>query len=56
VRVLLIAAKSIGGRGGRLGLVCPDNSVARVLRIAHIGDVIPTFADEAAARAVLAPG
>src|ERR1700739_1035451 len=43
LRVLLMGAKIVTGRGGRLAIVCPDNNVAKVLRRAGGGELIPIF-------------
>jgi anti-sigma B factor antagonist len=54
IRVLLVAAKIVNGKGGRLVILCPDNYVARVLDTAGLHALIPVFRDEAAALAALA--
>lgn len=43
IRVLLMGAKIVNGRGGRLAIVCPDNNVAKVLRRAGGSELIPIF-------------
>ena len=43
IRVLLIGAKIIAGKGGKLVLACPENNVARVLKTAGTNQLIPTF-------------
>jgi anti-anti-sigma factor len=54
VRVLLVAAKICHGKGGKLVLLCPDSHVAKVLRIARIDGLVPTFESEGAAVSALA--
>ncbi len=54
IRVLLVAAKIANGKGGQMVIVCPNQSVARILKIAGADTLIPTFQDEAAATAALA--
>lgn len=49
VRVLLVGAKITAGKGGKLAIVCPDNNVAKVLKTAGIGDLVPVFQSEDAA-------
>jgi anti-anti-sigma factor len=51
VRVLLFGAKIVDRKGGRIALICPDAGLARVLMIARVDALIPTFASEAAAAA-----
>jgi len=53
LRVLLVAAKIMRGKGGKLVLFCPDNHVFRVLRMARADDLIPIYSTaHAAASAV----
>lgn len=54
IRVLLLGAKIVAGKGGRLVIVCPDNNVAKVLRSAGLDTLIPLHQTEAAATAALA--
>jgi anti-anti-sigma factor len=54
IRVLLVAAKIVNGKGGKLVILCPDNYVGRVLDTAGLNALIPVFRDEAAAAAALA--
>jgi anti-anti-sigma factor len=54
IRVLLLGAKIVAGKGGRLVIVCPDNNVAKVLRSAGLDTLIPLHPTEAAATAALA--
>jgi len=54
IRVLLVGAKIINGKGGKLVIVCPANNVAKVLRTAGTDALIPVFPDEPAATAALA--
>src|SRR5215471_11614794 len=53
IRVLLIGAKIVAGKGGRLVLVCPDNNVAKVLKTAGTDALIPLHHSEGAATAAL---
>jgi anti-anti-sigma factor len=53
VRILLVAAKSVHGRGGKLALLCPAGNVAKVLQSARAGDLIPTFSTPEAALAAV---
>ena len=53
LRVLLMGAKIANGKGGRLAIVCPDNNVAKVLRMAGGSELIPVFRDRDAAFAAL---
>ena len=43
IRVLLVGAKIITGKGGRLVIMCPANNVAKVLRTAGTDVLIPVF-------------
>lgn len=54
IRVLLVGAKIIKSKGGRLVIMCPGNNVAKVLRTAGTDALIPVFQDEQAAAAALA--
>lgn len=53
IRVLLIGAKIIAGKGGALVILCPDNNVAKVLKSAGVDALIPIHRTEAAATAAL---
>jgi anti-sigma B factor antagonist len=53
IRVLLIGAKIIAGKGGALVILCPDNNVAKVLKSAGVDALIPIHQTEAAATAAL---
>jgi len=53
IRVLLVGAKIVHGKGGRLVLVCPDNNVAKVLKTAGTDALIPLHHSESAATAAL---
>lgn len=54
IRVLLIGAKIVAGKGGRLVILCPDNNVAKVLKSAGMDTLIPIHRTEAAATAAAA--
>jgi anti-anti-sigma factor len=51
--VLLVGAKIVDGKNGKLVLSCPDPSVAKVLKMAGIDQVIPIFDSESTAIAAL---
>jgi anti-sigma B factor antagonist len=53
IRVLLVAAKILDRKGGRLVIVCPDNHVAKALHTAGIDSLIPLLRTEEAAVAAL---
>jgi anti-anti-sigma factor len=53
IRVLLVGAKIVGGKGGRLVILCPDNNVAKVLKTAKMDALIPIHQTESAATAAL---
>ena len=52
-RLLLVGAKTVNGKNGKLVLSCPDPSVAKVLKTAGIDQVIPIFDSESTAIAAL---
>ena len=54
IRGLLIGAKIVAGKGGRLVILCPDNNVAKVLKSAGMDTLIPIHETEPAATAALA--
>jgi len=54
IRVLLVGAKIVNGKGGNLVILCPDNNVAKVLKTAGMDVLIPIHQTEAAAMAALA--
>ena len=54
MRVLLIGAKIVAGKGGRLVILGPDNNVAKVLKSAGMDTLIPIHETEPAATAALA--
>jgi anti-anti-sigma factor len=53
IRVLLVGAKIVNSKGGRLVLLCPDNNVAKVLKTAGMDALIPIHQTESAATAAL---
>ena len=53
IRLLLIGAKMLEGKGGKLVVVCSEGNVAKVLKTAGTDTLIPRFATEAAAMAAL---
>jgi anti-sigma B factor antagonist len=54
IRVLLIGAKIVAAKGGRLVILCPDNNVAKVLKSAGLDSLIPLHPTETAAAAAVA--
>jgi anti-anti-sigma factor len=54
IRVLLVGAKIVKGKGGRLVMLCPDNNVAKVLKTTGTDALIPIFQTQDAATAALA--
>jgi anti-anti-sigma factor len=54
IRVLLVGAKIVNGKGGKLVILCPDNNVAKVLKTAGTDTLIPIHHSEGAATAALA--
>jgi anti-sigma B factor antagonist len=54
IRVLLVGAKIVNGKGGSLVILCPDNNVAKVLKTAGMDALIPIHQTEATAMAALA--
>lgn len=55
IRILLVGAKIVDGKDGKLVILCPDGNVSKVLKTAGIDALIPLFATEAAAAAALKP-
>ena len=53
IRVLLVGAKIVNGKNGKLVLSCPDPSVEKVLKTAGIDQLIPIFHSESTAIAAL---
>jgi anti-sigma B factor antagonist len=53
IRVLLVGAKIVNSKGGKLVILCPDNNVAKVLKTAGLGALIPIHPSESAAAAAL---
>ena len=53
IRVLLVGAKIVNGKGGRLVILCPENNVAKVLKTAKMDALIPIHQTESAAAAAL---
>lgn len=56
IRTLLLSAKAVKARGGRLVLFKPTELVAGVLEMAGINDIIPVFHELDAARAAVTAG
>ena len=45
IRLLVLTAKSVASRGGRLALLTPQRNVAEVLELTGIPLIIPVYAD-----------
>jgi anti-sigma B factor antagonist len=56
LRSLVVCAKSIIGKRGRVVLLAPQPAVAEVLTVSGIDDLIPIHHDEAAAIAAVGAG
>lgn len=56
LRSLVMAAKAIQGKLGRVVLLAPQAAVEEVIRTAGIDELIPIFHDETAAIAAVRPG
>ena len=54
IRVLVMTARAIGNKGGRMVILGPNDDARRVLGTTGIDKIIPIAADEAAAVASLA--
>jgi anti-anti-sigma factor len=55
IRVLLVGAKTVKGKGGKLAILCPEGNVAKVLQVAGANTLIPMFPTEDAALAAVVP-
>jgi anti-anti-sigma factor len=53
IRVLLVGAKIVNGKGGKLAILCPENNVSKVLKTAGMDALIPIHRTESAATAAL---
>jgi anti-sigma B factor antagonist len=53
IRTLLMVAKAVSGRGGKLVLFNPTNNVAKVLETAGVASLIPVFSSWDEARAAV---
>jgi anti-anti-sigma factor len=53
IRVLLVGAKIVNGKGGKLVILCPDNNVFKVLKSTGMDVLIPVHQTESAAMAAL---
>ena len=49
IRVLLIGAKIVNSKNGKLVILCPDGKVAKVLKTAGVDALIPVYVTESAA-------
>jgi anti-sigma B factor antagonist/stage II sporulation protein AA (anti-sigma F factor antagonist) len=54
IRVLLVGAKIVKSKGGRMVILCPNNNVAKVMKTAGTDALIPLHHSESAAAAALA--
>jgi anti-anti-sigma factor len=55
IRVLILGAKALNNKGGKLVLLCPDENTYSVLKTARIDEIIPIMFDRAAAIAAVRP-
>ena len=55
IRVLLVGAKTVKSKGGKLVILCPEGNVAKVLQAAGTDTLIPVHGSEDAAIAAIAP-
>jgi anti-anti-sigma factor len=55
LRSIVVSAKSIISKGGKMVLLAPQPAVEEVLTISGIDDLIPIYHDEAAANAAVLP-
>jgi anti-sigma B factor antagonist len=55
IRVLLVGAKTIKSRGGKLAILCPEGNVAKVLEATGTNTLIPVYPTPDAALAAVAP-
>jgi anti-anti-sigma factor len=53
IRVLLVGAKIVAGKGGKMVILCPDNTISKVLKTAGMDALIPVHETESAATAAL---
>ena len=53
IRVLLVGAKIVTGKGGKMVILCPDNNISKVLKTAGMDALIPVHGTESAATAAL---
>ena len=54
IRVLVLGARAVKNRGGKLAILSPNEGVRSVLSAAHTNSLIPVFPDRAAAVAAVA--
>jgi anti-sigma B factor antagonist len=54
IRTLILSAKAVKARGGKMALLNPDANVSKVLEMASVDTVIPIFHDRNAAVAAVA--
>lgn len=55
IRVLLLGARAVKSKGGKLVLLSPDANVRAVLEVANTDTIIPIFDDRNAAIAAVLP-
>jgi anti-sigma B factor antagonist len=55
IRVLLVGAKAVKSKGGKLVILCPQGNVTKVLETAGTSSLIPVFSTQHAALAAAAP-
>ena len=56
IRLLVLTAKSVAGRGGKMVLLNPNANVHNVLDLAGIPSIIPIYSEIESAEAVLLAG
>lgn len=54
IRTLILSAKAVKARGGRMVLLKPDANITKVLEMASVDTIIPIHHDRAAAFAAVA--
>jgi anti-anti-sigma factor len=54
IRTLMLSAKSVKARGGKMALLNPNANITKVLEMAGVDTLIPVFHDRASALAAVA--
>jgi anti-anti-sigma factor len=55
IRVLLVGAKTVKSKGGKLAILCPEGNVAKVLEATGTNTLIPVYPSTDAALAAVVP-